>query len=160
MKTDHTTSATTWTNAPEPADPPERRQLWSAMRHGFRGRCPHCGEGRLFARYLKTVDACSVCGEDMSHHRADDLPPYLTILVVGHIVVPLVLFVEKTWHPDVILQLAVWIPLTLALTLLLIQPIKGAVVGLQWANRMHGFDGQEDEHDARFVAGTAPGHGR
>jgi uncharacterized protein (DUF983 family) len=75
-------------------------------------------------------------------------------------VVPLVLFVEKTWHPDVILQLAVWIPLTLALTLLLIQPIKGAVVGLQWANRMHGFDGHEDEHDARFVAGTAPGHGR
>jgi uncharacterized protein (DUF983 family) len=160
MKIDHTTPAATWTNATDTADPRERRPLWLAIRRGFLGRCPRCGEGRLFARYLKTVDTCSVCGEEMSHHRADDLPPYLTIMIVGHIVVPLVLFVEKTWHPDVVLQLAAWIPLTLALTLMLIQPIKGAVVGLQWANRMHGFDGHEDEHDARFIAGSAPGHGR
>jgi uncharacterized protein (DUF983 family) len=152
MNTETLMPAETWTNTRGDAAAAEPRPVWPAIKRGFLGRCPRCGEGRLFARFLKTVDTCAVCDEELNHHRADDLPPYLTIVVVGHIIVPLVLWVEKTWHPDVWLQLSAWIPLTLVLTFSLIQPIKGAVVGLQWANRMHGFGGTDDEHDARLLA--------
>jgi len=118
----------------------EKRDLWSAMKRGFRGRCPRCGEGKLFRAFLKTANDCSACGLDFTPHRADDLPAYLVIVIVGHIVVPLVLAVETHFAPPVVLQLATYLPLTLVLSLALLQPVKGAVVGLQWALRMHGFD--------------------
>lgn len=138
--------AETWTPAHTAATALPKRPLWSAMRRGLAGRCPNCGEGHLFGGYLKVVDRCERCGEDYSHARADDLPPYLTIIVVGHIVIPLVLLVEQTWSPPDWVQFALWVPLTLIMTLALLQPIKGAVVGLQWANYMHGFHpaGPED----------------
>ena len=116
-----------------------RRNVWTAMRHGIRGRCPNCGEGKLFRAFLKVADNCSACGEDLHHHRADDLPAYLVIVIVGHIVVPLALMIETNYAPAVALQLAIYLPVTLVLSLLLLQPVKGAVVGLQWAFRMHGF---------------------
>lgn len=147
------TAAETWTNSHDAPAGAAARPVWPSIRRGLAGRCPHCGKGRMFGRFLKTVDACEACGEDLSHHRADDLPPYLTIIVVGHLMVPLVLAVEKNFHPDIWLQMAVWLPLTLALTLVMLQPIKGGVVGLQWANRMHGFGaGDDDGRDPTFVA--------
>src|SRR5262245_27830368 len=81
--------------------------LAKAMWRGFSGRCPHCGEGRLFGRFLKVADTCESCGEELFHHRADDLSAYLVIVVVGHLVVPTVLWVEMTYAPPVWLQLAV-----------------------------------------------------
>ncbi|GAB1716028.1 MAG: protein of unknown function DUF983 [Nitrobacter sp.] len=128
------TAATTWTQGGE------KRHLWAAIRRGLFCRCPRCGEGKLFRAFLKTADNCSECGLDFTPHRADDLPAYLVIVVVGHIVVPLALLVEKEFSPPLLLQWAIYLPLTLFLALWLIQPIKGAVVGLQWALRMHGFD--------------------
>ena len=118
----------------------EKRDLWTAMKRGFRSRCPRCGEGKLFRAFLKVDNNCSVCGLDFTPHRADDLPAYLVIVIVGHIVVPLALSVETNFSPPVWLQLSIYLPLTLILSLLLLQPVKGAVVGLQWALRMHGFD--------------------
>jgi uncharacterized protein (DUF983 family) len=118
----------------------EKRDLWSAMKRGFRSRCPRCGEGKLFRAFLKVDDHCSVCGLDFTPHRADDLPAYLVIVIVGHIVVPLALSIETNFSPPVWLQLAIYLPLTLVLSLALLQPVKGAVVGFQWAMRMHGFD--------------------
>ena len=118
----------------------EKRDLWSAMKRGFRGRCPRCGEGKLFRAFLKVDNSCPACGLDYTPHRADDLPAYLVIVVVGHIVVPVVLFIETNYSPAVWLQLAIYLPLTFVSSLLLLQPIKGAVVGFQWALRMHGFD--------------------
>jgi uncharacterized protein (DUF983 family) len=117
-----------------------KRDVWSAMKRGFTGRCPRCGEGKIFRAYLKVADSCSVCGQDFTGHRADDLPAYLVIVVVGHIVVPIALMIETNFSPPVALQLAIYLPLTLVASLLLLQPVKGAVVGLQWAFRMHGFD--------------------
>jgi len=117
----------------------EKRDLWSAMKRGFRGRCPRCGEGRLFRAFLKVDGNCSACGLDFTPHRADDLPAYLVIVIVGHIVVPLALMIETNFAPPVALQLAIYLPLTLILSLLLLQPVKGMVVGVQWALRMHGF---------------------
>ena len=118
--------------APKPA--PGKRPLDKAIL-----RCPECGTGALFDGFLRVRPTCRVCGEDFSHHRADDLPPYLTIIIVGHLVVAGVLMTERAWHPSLWLQAAIWLPATLVLSLLLVRPLKGAVVGLQWALGMHGF---------------------
>jgi uncharacterized protein (DUF983 family) len=123
----------------------EKRDVWTALKRGFRGRCPRCGEGKLFRAFLKVDDHCSVCELDFTPHRADDLPAYLVIVIVGHIVVPLALFIETNYSPPVGLQLAIYLPLTLVASLALLQPVKGAVVGVQWALRMHGFDEQNPE---------------
>ena len=113
------------------------------MARGFASRCPSCGQGHLFNKFLKVSNTCDHCGEDLHHQRADDAPPYFTMMIVAHIVVPGLVLVERIWHPEIWLQLAFWLPLTLALTLALLQPVKGAIVGLQWALRMHGFAATE-----------------
>jgi uncharacterized protein (DUF983 family) len=132
-----TAQARTWT--PEQAAG-EKRDVWTALKRGFRCRCPRCGEGKLFRAFLKVDDHCSVCGLDFTPHRADDLPAYLVIVIVGHIVVPAALWIETNYAPAVWLQLTVYLSFTLVASLALLQPVKGAVVGLQWALRMHGFD--------------------
>jgi|SRR3954451_6693626 len=118
----------------------EKRDVWSAMKRGFSGRCPRCGQGKLFRAFLKVADHCSVCGLDFTPHRADDLPAYLVIVIVGHIVVPAALWIETNYSPEVWLQLSVYLSFTCVASLLLLQPVKGAVVGFQWALHMHGFD--------------------
>jgi uncharacterized protein (DUF983 family) len=117
------------------------------MRRGFGSRCPTCGQGRLFRAFLKVTDQCPSCHEALYHHRADDLPAYLVIVVVGHIIVPLALLIETLIAPPIWLQFAIYLPLTCVMSILLIQPVKGAVVGLQWALRMHGFDENDPEPD-------------
>ncbi|ODN70019.1 DUF983 domain-containing protein [Methylobrevis pamukkalensis] len=132
----------TWSNeagaSPDDVLPPRPTGL--AMKRGLRCRCPACGEGRLFRAYLKVAPTCPACGEDLSHQRADDAPPYFTIVIVGHIVVPLALAAERELHPEMWIQMTVWPLLALVMSLLLLPPIKGAVVGFQWARYMHGFD--------------------
>ena len=120
------------------------RPLMNAMARGLRGRCPHCGEGRLFAAYLSTADRCGRCGEELHHHRADDLPAYLVVVIVGHIIVGAFMSVEATSTLSTWQHLAIWAPLTIGLALALLQPVKGAVIGLQWALNMHGFGGDEE----------------
>jgi uncharacterized protein (DUF983 family) len=80
----------------------------------------------------------------LHHHHADDAPAYFVILIVGHIVVPLALAIELAYRPAYWIQFAFWLPATVALALLLLQPVKGAIVALQWAYRMHGFDPGSD----------------
>jgi uncharacterized protein (DUF983 family) len=118
----------------------EKRDVWTSIKRGLRGRCPLCGEGKLFCAFLKVGNKCSVCDLDFTPHRADDLPAYLVIVIVGHIVVPTALWIETDYSPPVWLQLAIYLPFTLVASLALLQPVKGAVVGMQWALRMHGFD--------------------
>jgi uncharacterized protein (DUF983 family) len=118
----------------------EKRSVWTSIKRGFRGRCPRCGQGKLFRAFLKVDTNCSVCDLDFTPHRADDLPAYLVIVIVGHIVVPIALLIETNYSPPVWLQLAIYLPVTLFASLALLQPVKGAVVGMQWALRMHGFD--------------------
>ena len=101
----------------------------TALRRGLAGRCPGCGQTKLFGRFLKVVPECSHCGAPVGEARADDAPPYFTIVAVGHIVVPLMLFTEKTYSPDLWLQTAIFVPMTLILALLFLQPIKGATIG-------------------------------
>jgi uncharacterized protein (DUF983 family) len=132
-----TTATKIWTRESAIA---EKRDVWTSIKRGFRGRCPRCGEGKLFRAFLKVDNNCSVCDLDFTPHRADDLPAYLVIVIVGHIVVPMALMIETNYSPPVALQLAIYLPITLVASLALLQPVKGAVVGMQWALRMHGFD--------------------
>ncbi|WP_420410845.1 DUF983 domain-containing protein [Roseibium sp.] len=122
-----------------------KRPLMRALRRGAMNTCPACGKGKLFAGFLTTRHACDHCGEEFHHHRADDAPPYFTITIVGHIVIPGLLIVEMAWRPELWIHMAIWIPLTLFLSLALMRPIKGALVGLQWALYMHGFDPDADD---------------
>lgn len=109
-----------------------RRSAWSAILHGLAFRCPCCGQAPAFRGYLKVVDNCSRCGEPLGLLRADDFPPYVTIFLVGHLVVPLML----AFPMSVGLQMLVWLPTALLLTLLLLRPVKGGVLGLAWALRL------------------------
>jgi uncharacterized protein (DUF983 family) len=121
-------------------EPPRRR--WQPFKRGFAGRCPACGEGRIFRKYLKVAESCTSCGEELHHQRADDAPPYFTILIVGHIVGTLLLIGEERW-PDapMWMPIAAGIVLAIALSLALLPRVKGALIGWQWALRMHGFGG-------------------
>lgn len=125
------------------------RNVTQAILRGFSEKCPNCGKGSLFGKYLKVRDACPACGEDLHHHRADDAPAYFTILVVGHFIVGGALSLERGFSPPTWVHLVIWLPLTLIASLLLLPRVKGALVGLQWALYMHGFDGP---HNADLVA--------
>jgi uncharacterized protein (DUF983 family) len=138
----------------DPAAPPARDPMRSIVR-GWRCTCPACGEGKLFRAYLKVADTCPKCGEELHHHRADDAPPYFTIFVVGHIVGAGILILERLYAPDTWVHYAIWLPLLLGLSLWLLPRVKGALVGYQWALRMHGFGGPEPDIDALHQ--TTPG---
>lgn len=121
------------------------RPILQSLLRGASLKCPACGAGALFRRYLKVSDNCSHCGESLHHHRADDAPAYFTIVIVGHVVVSLVLAVEMAYRPPLWLHAAMWLPLTVALALVLLAPIKGTLVALQWALLIHGFDPEAKE---------------
>ncbi len=115
------------------------RPVWPAMKRGWKQTCPCCGEGRIYSSYLKVNDACPSCKEELHHQRADDAPPYFTMSIVAHIVVFGILLLEQNFSLDLWIQLAIWLPATVILSLLLLPRIKGALIAYQWANRMHGF---------------------
>lgn len=125
------------------AEAPERL-LRPALLRGAAGRCPSCGVGKMFTSYLKVAPSCPHCSEPLHHQRADDAPAYFTMFVVGHVIVGGILSVEKAFAPPTWVQLAVWLPLMVLLSLVLLPAIKGALVALQWALRMHGFGGGSD----------------
>ena len=117
----------------------EERPAKAAMWRGLRRRCPNCGQGSMFEGYLKVADSCPACGEELSHHRADDGPAYLTILVVGHLMAPLLHVGFTRFRPDPLVMATVFTIGCVALSLYLLPRLKGLVVGIQWAKRMHGF---------------------
>jgi uncharacterized protein (DUF983 family) len=118
----------------------EKRDSMLALKRGFIGRCPNCGEGHIFRAYLKVQDRCEKCGEELFHHRADDAPPYITILIVAHVIGFLMLTVLTAYdNIPTWVQMTLWPGLVLVLCLSLLPRVKGALIGLQWALRMHGF---------------------
>ncbi|MGR3795496.1 DUF983 domain-containing protein [Vannielia litorea] len=120
----------------------EDRDAKTAMIRGWRRRCPCCGNGPMMAGYLKVRDTCPVCEEDLHHQRADDGPAYLTILIVGHLLAPLILYVYTAFRPDPLILATGFSVGCVALSLYLLPRLKGLMVGLQWAKRMHGFGGE------------------
>jgi len=130
--------------------------LTKALWRGFTMRCPNCGEGKLFGRFLKVVDHCAVCGEDFTPQRADDFPAYLVIVVIGHITIPAVLVVEEAFAPPLWLQYLIWLPFIAFGALTLLQPAKGTVVALQWQLGMHGFARAKELRDIAAATGRKP----
>ena len=123
----------------DPQQLTEERPVWPALRRGWRRKCPNCGSGPLLKGYLKVRDHCPVCREELHHHRADDGPAYLTILIVGHLMAPMLGFVFFQWQPEPLVLFTGFAIGTIALSLYLLPRLKGALVGFQWARRMHGF---------------------
>lgn len=119
--------------------PSSERRSWPAIWRGINRQCPQCGRGQLFEGYIKTRPACECCGLDFSGHQADDAPPYLTILIVGHLAIPLALASKQLFDPPMWMQFLTWLPIMIISSLLILPASKGAMIGLQWANRMHGF---------------------
>lgn len=121
------------------ATQPDDRPLKSALRRGWRRSCPNCGGGRLFTGFLTVRASCSVCEQDFTPQRADDGPAYLTILIVGHIMAPMLHIMYARWQLEPLVLASVLSVICVGLSLYLLPRIKGALIGLQWAKRMHGF---------------------
>ena len=117
----------------------EKRLKRAAMWRGARGRCPACGEKTMFHKYLKVSETCSACGLHLGGHQADDAPPYFTIFIVGHIIVPVALIVERSYMPPLYVHAFIFGILSIVISLISLPIVKGAVVGLQWALELHGF---------------------
>ena len=123
------------------AFPAASRSIATAILRGLKRRCPSCGVSPSLYGYLKVIKNCTHCGEALGHIRADDFPPYATILLLGHLMVPLILWVERNYVLPMSAQLAIWPLLTLVLALVMLPVVKGAILGLMWALRLRG-----DEH--------------
>ncbi len=116
-----------------------KRAVWPALLQGLKRRCPRCGEGKMFRGYLAVQDECANCGQEFHHHRADDLHPWIAIMITGHLVVPVMLYGALNWtFPDWI-HMILWPSVTAIIALAVLPFAKGLVIALQWAHRMHGF---------------------
>ena len=131
--------------SPESVDELKDRNAAVAVARGFIGRCPKCGRGAMFRAYLSVNPRCPACGEDLSGHRADDAPAFLTLLVACFIGGLGVLLTDDASSQMPLLAVAAfWLVATAVVGLLVLPRLKGAVVGYQWALRLHGFGGPRD----------------
>lgn len=123
-----------------PAAPPDLpTSAVEAMARGARGHCPRCKEAKLFLRFLKPRPRCPNCGQDWSHQQADDFPAYVSILITGHLLAPLIIALVRDAGLSVAALVAIVLPLAMILMIALLQPAKGAIIALQWWFGMHGF---------------------
>ncbi len=116
-----------------------QRAMVPSLLRGWRRKCPNCGAGPVLKGYLKVNDSCTVCRQEFSHHRADDGPAYLTILIVGHLMAPMLHIVFVTWRPEPLTLFTIFAVGCVGLSLYLLPRLKGALIGFQWAKGMGGF---------------------
>lgn len=102
---------------------------------GLRGRCPRCGEGRLFKGFLDVQPRCQACGLDFSFADSGDGPAVFIMMIVGFVVVGLALVVEFAFHPPYWVHAILWIPLVLGLSIGLLRPLKGFLIAQQYIHR-------------------------
>ena len=115
-------------------------RIWPAIARAVAGKCPACGRGKFFRSYLHQVENCSSCGEHFGKIHADDGPAWLTIIIVGHLVVPSALYAETVFRWPLLMSITVW-PLTaLALTLAVLPRAKAVFIAAIWAMKAPGFE--------------------
>lgn len=131
--------------SPEHHSARPQRDTYKAVMRGFGQHCPACGKGDIYGAFLKVADTCPACREELHHQRADDAPPYFTMLITGHVIVGALMTVETTYAPPLWVHALIWGPLVVLMSLWLLPRIKGALIGYQWALGMHGFGGTGDE---------------
>ena len=135
-------------------DATAQRPVWPSILRGLRCRCPACGQGWLFGRFLKPVENCQVCNESYTAQRADDFPPYLVILLLGHILIPLIVLLDHVFAPPLWAYMTFGSVIVSMLAAGMLQPVKGAVIAYQWAFRMQGFgasDGRTTSETVEFT---------
>ena len=108
-----------------------------AISRGLRGRCPRCGDGRLFEGFLKLRPACDRCRLDFGFADAGDGPAVFVILLGGAVVVAAALITEVVYQPPYWLHALLWLPLILLVTLAPLRPLKGLMIALQYHHRAH-----------------------
>jgi len=118
---------------------------WEATSRGLRGRCPRCGEARLFHRFLKPIPRCPHCGQNWTFQQADDFPAYVSIIVTGHLMAPIIIALVKLTELPFWLLTGTIVGLALALMLITLQPAKGAIIAVQWWFGLHGFEKERPE---------------
>ncbi len=116
----------------------EEITLAKAAERGALGRCPCCGKGQLFARFLKQVEHCANCGEHFGALRADDAAPWLTIIVVGHIFLPFAFMVDLTKIMPVWAEVTLWSAFFALLSIAMLPRAKGVMLGVLWQTRATG----------------------
>ena len=121
---------------------PARWAVFAAIRRGLKNLCPACGEGRLLEGYLMPHAACPACDASNGEIMAQDAPPYITILIVGHVIVPLIVLWERSAAPPILVHYSVWLPAILLLTYILLRRVKGAWMGFMWALGLKGTEHQ------------------
>lgn len=127
------------------------RPIKPALLRGWKRKCPNCGNGPMLRDYLTVRDECPVCGEELFHQRADDGPAWATIIVSGHLLAPVMLFVYTAFRPEGWVMALGFSVVFLGLALFMLPRIKGMFVAMQWSRRMFGFGDEkteqpEDEH--------------
>lgn len=120
----------------------DERSIWHAIMKGLGQKCPACGQASIYRAFLKVRDDCPNCGLHLAGHEADDAPPYFTIFIVGHVIIPVALLVERFYAPPIWVHALIFTILAFAVALYSLPRVKGAVIGWQWALRMHGFEEQ------------------
>lgn len=114
--------------------------LGLAMKRGFLGRCPSCGHAALFKSYLKQIPHCPVCGAEFCRIRADDGAPWLTIIIVGHVFLPLVFFVNLEAFMPFWLGVTCWAALLSGAALGVLPRAKGLIIAVLWVTRAPGVE--------------------
>lgn len=114
--------------------------LTAAIVRGAKGRCPRCGEAKLFRAFLKPVAHCPACHHDWTHQQADDFPPYVSIFLTGHLTAPLIIYLGMSSTMPMWQALAICLTLAAVLMIAFLQPAKGGTIALQWWHGMHGFE--------------------
>ncbi|HEY8614770.1 DUF983 domain-containing protein [Phenylobacterium sp.] len=110
-----------------------RHPVGPSVSRGLKHRCPACGKGALFRKYLKVAERCEVCDLDLQRYPADDGPAYLTILLVGHLIVAPLFFFPIVWESPAYLSLPILLGSLSVITLMALPRIKGGWIGLMYA---------------------------
>lgn len=116
----------------------EDRAIWPEVEPisaGLKGRCPRCGEGRLFSGFLTVGKQCMNCGLDYSFADAGDGPAVFVIMIAGALVLGLALIIQFSWEPPVWVHLVTTLPLGLGICLFLLRALKGVLIALQYRNK-------------------------
>jgi uncharacterized protein (DUF983 family) len=116
------------------------QSLQTVLFRGLKRRCPNCGKGALYRAFLKPVDQCNHCDEQLGHIRSDDIPTYFTVLLVGHIVVTLAMITDQMFNPSTFVMLSILLPTAIILMLLFLPHIKGVTISLLWRLRLSDSD--------------------
>ena len=116
--------------------------VWQCISRGILKKCPNCGQDKLYKSYLKAQKNCPKCGTSLGAIKTDDFAPWITIVILGHILIPAGLLLERTLSPPLWVHFSIWFPTTFLGTLLILPMAKGGILALMWHLGLKGDENQ------------------